>query len=173
LYPGRGRLAGDQQGAEFPEVVHGRRALVDQAEVRLLLALQVGQRVVLEGVACHGLLAGARQAGAVQIAQVIAVIERDVVNANVAAYSYMGTGRRVSTSFANGIAQTFAGGAGYTGLDRYGRIIDLNYSKNNGTVYRYQPLTRRVPRRGTGREATGRYPRRVKGQYGYDQMGNP
>jgi hypothetical protein len=45
---------------------------------------------------------------------------------DVGGYKYMGTGRRVSTTFGNGVAQTFAGGGGYAGLDRYGRMIDLN-----------------------------------------------
>jgi len=73
-------------------------------------------------------------------------IHDGLLDANVSAYTYMGTSRRVSNTLANGVGHTFVGAGGYSGLDRFGRVIDLNYSKLNGTVYRYQ--------------------------YGYDAMGN-
>ena len=49
------------------------------------------------------------------------------------------TGRRVARTFGNGtVAQSVAGGGGYSGLDGFGRVIDLHYTGTGGTLQRYQ-----------------------------------
>ncbi|MBN1491739.1 MAG: hypothetical protein JXA69_17635 [Phycisphaerae bacterium] len=49
------------------------------------------------------------------------------------------TGRRIARTFGGGtVAQSVAGGSGYAGLDRFGRVIDLNYTGTGGTLQRYQ-----------------------------------
>ena len=66
----------------------------------------------------------------------------------VSEYTYMGSSRRVSLRLGNGVQQSYIGGSGYDGLDRFGRIIDLEYDDvGSAIIHRYQ--------------------------YGYDAMGNP
>jgi hypothetical protein len=53
-----------------------------------------------------------------------------------AAYSYIGQARRTSTSLDDGaIVQSFGSGGTYAGLDRFGRVIDLNFA---GADHQYQ-----------------------------------
>ncbi|MBN1490969.1 MAG: thrombospondin type 3 repeat-containing protein, partial [Phycisphaerae bacterium] len=55
-----------------------------------------------------------------------------------AKFSYAGAGRRVARTFGGGtVAQSVAGGSGYTGLDRFGRVIDLNYTGGTGMPQRF------------------------------------
>ena len=70
----------------------------------------------------------------------------------LAGYTYAGSSRRVGSEFgpltAAVIQQTFAGGTGYSGLDRFGRIKDLHYKDAAGaTIHPYE--------------------------YSYDKAGNP
>ncbi|MCG3136725.1 MAG: hypothetical protein HJJLKODD_00561 [Phycisphaerae bacterium] len=54
-------------------------------------------------------------------------------------YDYMGTGRRIGLTLGNGINQTVFDGLTYAGLDRYGRLVDLDYDSALGaTLQRYQ-----------------------------------
>ncbi len=55
-----------------------------------------------------------------------------------AAYAYMGASRRIGLQLGNGVGQTFAGGSGYNGLDRFGRVKDLHYQLGTNTIHRYQ-----------------------------------
>ncbi len=58
---------------------------------------------------------------------------------DVATYDYAGVARRISLALNNGVTQTYAGGAGYSGLDQYGRPIDLHYKTSSGaTIHRYE-----------------------------------
>jgi len=52
----------------------------------------------------------------------------DSVAGQVAGYAYMGISRRTSFTYGNGVVQSFAGGSGYAGLDRFGRVRDLAFT---------------------------------------------
>ena len=65
-------------------------------------------------------------------------------SAPVANYTYMGTSRRIGMKLGDpdspAVQQTFAGGNGYTGFDRYGRIKDLHFKKSvptPATIHQY------------------------------------
>lgn len=58
------------------------------------------------------------------------------LNVDVVEYVYSGLGRRVETTFGNGVTQTFVGGSGYSGLDRFGRTRDLHYKLSSTTLHR-------------------------------------
>jgi len=61
-------------------------------------------------------------------------------------YQYCGIAQRIKSVFGT-LTQSYEGGGGYSGLDRFGRVRDLNYQKsNNDPMLRYQ--------------------------YGYDEAGN-
>ena len=82
-----------------------------------------------------------------RLSRVTEIYDGDL-DTSVATYTYMGTGRRVTSLLGNGVTQTYVGGGGYDGLDRFGRIIDLEYDDvGSAIIHRYQ--------------------------YGYDAMGNP
>ena len=58
---------------------------------------------------------------------------------DLATYAYMGTSRRVSSTIGPQLNQTFVSGSGYNRLDRHGRITDLNYTLDSGSiVHRYK-----------------------------------
>lgn len=75
----------------------------------------------------------------------------------VAAYTCMGTGRRVGVTLAGGaISQTVAGAGGCPGLDRFGRIRDLHYLLAGGATanrheYGHEPRPPGARRSGSGR----------------------
>lgn len=69
--------------------------------------------------------------------RITAISESNV--GGLAAYQYMGLSRRVGLSLGWGVTQTVASEDGYTGLDRFGRIVDLHYRNgDNNTLHRYQ-----------------------------------
>jgi len=75
----------------------------------------------------------------------------DISSTPVASYEYAGSSRRVSTTWGNGVGQTFGGvipigggsgggdpAGGYLGLDRFGRVKDLLFQNSGGTIHQYQ-----------------------------------
>ncbi len=55
-------------------------------------------------------------------------------------YRYMGTGRRIEQVLGNGIMQAYDGGSSgaVVGLDGHGRVLDIHYAAESGSVLRYR-----------------------------------
>ncbi len=68
----------------------------------------------------------------------IASILDSVKNKVVVTYTHGGISRRVAASLGNGISQSFESGGALAGLDRFGRPIDLHFTRAGATVHRYQ-----------------------------------
>ncbi len=66
-------------------------------------------------------------------------ITDSVLGITVANYTYAGLSRRVNTTFGNGMTQKIFDDSGlYTGLDRFGRVTNLNFTKDGTIIQRYQ-----------------------------------
>ncbi len=63
----------------------------------------------------------------------------DSIAGTLAAYTHIGPSRRVATALGGGVITRSAGaGHMFPGLDRYGRLVDLDYQVGGQTLHRYQ-----------------------------------
>ena len=64
---------------------------------------------------------------------------QDSILGIVASYMYTGSGGKISTVLGNGVTQTVINDLGlYSGLDQFGRITNLQFTKNTNTLEQYQ-----------------------------------
>ncbi len=91
---------------------------------------------------------------------------------SLAAYQYAGVSRRVSTSLGCGVSTSVAGGGGYDGLDRFGRLLRLHWNDGATPLHRYDYTYDQAGSRLTAKAVqveTSSIPDRSY-EYGYDGL---